>query len=92
MNVLISKSIVERHIAAAPRPGLGADSPICLYLDASHLQADNFRRMEILVIFNYPIPIILLPDNCPSVGDEKSLDLSLAFDNCRLPITPLTLI
>ena len=31
LNVLISKSIVERHIAAAPRPGLGAD-PAYLFI------------------------------------------------------------
>ena len=31
VNVLISKSIVERHIAAAPRPGLGAD-PAYLFM------------------------------------------------------------
>ena len=49
VNVLISKSIDERHIAAAPRPGLGRTPPICLYLGASHLQADNFRRIEILI-------------------------------------------
>ena len=32
-----------------PDPAWGRTPPICLYLGASHLQADNFRRMEILI-------------------------------------------